>query len=116
MRYAELLKTATWWKKTQLVKARDGFRCTLCESKNCLSVHHVEYLGRFPEDTPIEKLRTVCQQCHDVIHYFWKYTMKYPNEMVYKKLNEVIVGGTMRMDLCEFIFNYPITDFDLKEY
>lgn len=111
-----MLKSIAWWKLTLKVKERDGYRCVLCEDKRYLSVHHTEYHGDYPEDTPPEKLRTVCQTCHDILHYFWKYTREFPIEIEYKIIDKIIKSGIIKLDRCEISFNYPITDFNLIEY
>lgn len=116
MTYQDQLKTGTWWKTSLNIKYRDGFRCTLCPSRWALCVHHLEYHDFIPENTDPKMLKTVCERCHGVIHFFWKYTREFPISIDYNKIENKISSGSMKMDKCEFVFNYPVTNFYLKEY
>lgn len=47
---------------------RDNFTCVLCgDTESTLNVHHTEYIGN-PWDAKDETLKTVCHECHRIIH------------------------------------------------
>lgn len=67
MNYAEKLKDPRWQKKRLEVFQRDDFTCRYCQDKNTtLHVHHMEYAGN-PWDVDINKLITLCEDCHTLI-------------------------------------------------
>ncbi len=63
--YSELLKDPRWQKKRLEIMQRDNFTCQLCfSSTKTLHVHHLDYVGSYPWDTPDDQLLTVCEGCH----------------------------------------------------
>ena len=69
MTYAEKLKDPRWQKKRLEILQRDGFSCWWCGDKETtLHVHHTEYIGGNPWETPDIFLTTVCQDCHEIEH------------------------------------------------
>ena len=69
MTYAERLKDPRWQRKRLEVFERDGWKCRFCgDHTSMLIVHHTEYHGSNPWDTPKEKLLTYCETCNDLAH------------------------------------------------
>lgn len=69
MTYAEKLKDPRWQKKRLKIMQRDKFECWYCGDKeSTLHVHHEEYIGDNPWDTPNKHLLTLCEDCHEVEH------------------------------------------------
>ena len=64
--YLEKLKDPRWQKLRLQVFERDDFSCKECGStKNTLNVHHIDYKGNNPWETPINLLKTLCESCHE---------------------------------------------------
>lgn len=64
--YLEKLKDPRWQKLRLQVFERDDFSCIECGStKNTLNVHHIDYKGNNPWETPISLLTTLCESCHE---------------------------------------------------
>jgi hypothetical protein len=69
MTYSEKLKDPRWQKLRLKILERDQFKCTLCsDEKTTLHVHHEEY-KKDPWDADIDKLKTLCSDCHFIIEF-----------------------------------------------
>lgn len=69
MNYAEKLKNPKWQRKRLEILSRDNFSCQICGDKEAtLHVHHIEYIGKNPWDTPDYLLETLCDECHSMKH------------------------------------------------
>jgi hypothetical protein len=64
--YGKKLKDPRWQKLRLEVMNRDGWACQWCGSTtDTLNVHHLDYAkSGNPWDVPIEKLLTLCEDCH----------------------------------------------------
>ena len=64
--YSEKLKDPRWQKKRLEVLKRDQWMCGICgDTEKTLHVHHKSYVsGGNPWDSPMEKLATLCDDCH----------------------------------------------------
>lgn len=65
--YREYLRTSWWFQRRNQALRDAEYRCSVCESKRQLQVHHTSYerLGcELPED-----LVVVCRGCHLGVHY-----------------------------------------------
>jgi hypothetical protein len=66
--YIEKLKDPRWQKKRLEVFQRDNFTCQKCfddQNNLPLAVHHLHYeKGKEPWEYPIERLTTLCEDCH----------------------------------------------------
>lgn len=70
MKYAEKLKNPKWQKKRLEILQRDSFACVYCgDTESTLHVHHEDYMGKNPWETPDFLLNTVCEDCHTTLHY-----------------------------------------------
>jgi len=59
------LKSDEWKRKRFVVLKRDNWKCVECNNdKSTLHIHHEEYSGCDPWDTPDDKLKTLCKDCH----------------------------------------------------
>jgi hypothetical protein len=68
MNYTEKLKDPRWQKKRLEILQRDEFTCVLCGDKeSTLHVHHHTYSGQ-PWHIESSKLKTVCSDCHFLLH------------------------------------------------
>lgn len=69
--YSEKLQDPRWQRKRLEVFSRDDFKCCLCQDdKTTLHVHHEEYNGE-PWEAPIDRLKTLCAECHFSVE-LWK--------------------------------------------
>lgn len=68
LEYSNYLKSDYWKKVRFLVLKRDGRKCTMCESKSRLEVHHIKYDNRGNELNHLQDLTTLCSNCHKTIH------------------------------------------------
>lgn len=68
--YCDLLKDPRWLKKRRKILKRDGFKCTVCDSKSKLNIHHTYYTGQNtpPWAYPNNSLLTICNSCHEKYH------------------------------------------------
>jgi hypothetical protein len=65
----EYLNSPEWFKIRDMVIKRDGNKCQHCEAKKNLKVHHLEYPGViFQEMDHLDKIITLCKDCHDKEH------------------------------------------------
>ena len=49
------------------VLERDGWRCQVCGSMQCLQVHHLQFRSQSGGDEE-QNLITLCAQCHAQVH------------------------------------------------
>lgn len=66
--YSEFLKSGYWFRVRKTVILRDNKKCTRCESKKGLQVHHLTYKNHFKEHEHLEDLVTLCRKCHKKEH------------------------------------------------
>jgi Restriction endonuclease len=66
-RYQKYINSKQWVAKRKQVFQRDNYECQKCKSKEELRAHHLtyEHFG----DEPLEDLITLCNPCHNEIHY-----------------------------------------------
>jgi hypothetical protein len=65
--YADYLKSDQWKEISRRRRETDNFSCVCCGATENLNVHHV----RYPHDwfqTREDDLRTVCKDCHVMVH------------------------------------------------
>jgi len=69
--YKAMLRRPEWKELRLRVLERDGFECQRCfvSPPAILQVHHLEYHGIWPWDTPLEFLQTLCKSCHFKEHF-----------------------------------------------
>jgi len=68
-RYSEKLRSPKWQVKRLMIMNRDLFACRWCgDTEEPQAVHHTEYIGSEPWETPNEYLITLCQSCHCDVH------------------------------------------------
>src|SRR5215471_10992451 len=58
-------RSAYWRALRQLVFARDGWRCVLCDSSDDLECHHRTYERKAKEE--LRDCTTLCRGCHDLV-------------------------------------------------
>ena len=69
MKYSEQLKDPRWKEKARKIRARDGHKCTVCDSTQKLNVHHKRYVkGGMAWDVKDSDLITLCKNCHSKFH------------------------------------------------
>ncbi len=67
--YGEALRLPRWQKIRLEVLRRDGWECVRCGAhEKPLEVHHGQYRGPMPWDTPVEYLQALCDECHRGAH------------------------------------------------
>jgi 5-methylcytosine-specific restriction endonuclease McrA len=49
------------------VLERDGWRCQVCGSMQCLQVHHLKFRSQSGGDEE-QNLITLCTECHERVH------------------------------------------------
>lgn len=65
--YSEKLLDPRWQRRRLEIYGRDNFACTKCgDTQTTLAVHHLYYKGE-PWEAPDDALKTVCQDCHEII-------------------------------------------------
>lgn len=81
--YGAKLLDIRWRNLSDKIKERDNNTCLLCgDQTQPLQVHHDEYRGVDPWDTPEALLRTVYCHCHEVLHTFPKEVLKIKKEYI----------------------------------
>ena len=65
--YADYLKTEQWRTVSRERREQDGYKCVCCGSEGNLEVHHVRYPRNW-FDTTTDDLRTLCKECHVMVH------------------------------------------------
>jgi 5-methylcytosine-specific restriction endonuclease McrA len=72
MNYQDQLRSPEWKKRRKEILNRDNYTCLICHN-NCgkLHVHHSDYTnGLWAWEYTDEYLLTVCEDCHEALHYF----------------------------------------------
>lgn len=64
--YSDYLSSPHWSRVKRWIHKRDGDKCTVCNGKNSLLVHHREYKNIGKERG--SELTLVCKACHTEIH------------------------------------------------
>lgn len=72
--YSQFLQTTYWKNMSFKIKKRDGFKCTVCGSKENLQVHHTTYKHVGIEYKHKKDLLTLCGKCHTMAHEFMEIT------------------------------------------
>ena len=68
--YAEKLKSPRWQETKKRVNNYSPGRCENCGDRtNSPQVHHEEYFGDHPSDTPDDFLKSICPACHYEEHW-----------------------------------------------
>ena len=70
MKYKDKLKDPRWIEFRKRVYKKDGYKCTICGTKDRpLNAHHRFYKkGLEPWDYNIDDLDTLCNWCHESLH------------------------------------------------
>jgi 5-methylcytosine-specific restriction endonuclease McrA len=68
MPYKEFLKTTFWQTVKQNALTKAKHRCQICNTTECLQVHHRTYANRGWEDLHPEELTVLCDGCHSKHH------------------------------------------------
>ena len=81
--YQRYLGSSAWKEVSDERKSIDGYKCVCCGREDNLNVHHVVYPKNW-EETTVQQLRTLCHDCHVLIHriqeeydkysHTWKFT------------------------------------------
>jgi len=68
--YHALLLDQRWKAKRKWILKRDQYKCTVCNSKEDIQVHHSFYYkgGAKPWEYPNSSLYTLCRRCHFEYH------------------------------------------------
>jgi len=82
MTYADKLKDPRWQKKRLQIMDRDGFQCQMCfDREETLTVHHKKYIyGKEPWEYDGKYLITLCEDCHESVHYWEADYKKHPEK------------------------------------
>jgi len=85
--YERLLNDPHWERKRVKIFKRDGYKCTVCESKRKLECHHTFYYEdyRQPWLYPDDSLLTLCHDCH--VNFHLHNEIAVISAPVYKKKN-----------------------------
>jgi hypothetical protein len=68
--YSEKLLDPRWQKKRLEILQRDNWTCRMCEeTKLTLHIHHDKYCGSNPWEIDSKFLKTICRNCHMIIHH-----------------------------------------------
>lgn len=59
------------WKEKSIEEKKKNPRCSLCNRKTILNVHHRTYV-RLGQEIPGD-LIVLCDECHDIFHQFYEY-------------------------------------------
>lgn len=95
MIYSEKLKSPKWQKKRLEIMNRDGFQCQMCfDTEETLTVHHKYYTkGKQPWQYDNECLITLCEDCHESVHFweaeFKKYPERYLNFPIFNNITDL---------------------------
>lgn len=60
--------SAKWRTTRRIVRARDGNKCVLCDSKKNLEVHHIININKCEDKCDLDNLITLCHMCHNKAH------------------------------------------------
>lgn len=66
--YQDYLASDYWHSVADAVKARAGFRCQVCNSKDGLVAHHRTYENKGRELDHLDDLICLCGRCHTAFH------------------------------------------------
>ena len=74
MSYKDKLKDPRWLEFRKRVYEKDGYRCTICNTKDRpLNAHHRFYEdNKEPWEYNVGNLDTLCNWCHESIHCLGK--------------------------------------------
>jgi 5-methylcytosine-specific restriction endonuclease McrA len=61
------LDSTSYTKLQRQVLERDGWRCQVCGSMQCLQVHHLKFRSQSGGDEE-QNLITLCTECHEQTH------------------------------------------------
>jgi len=61
------LDSTSYTKLQRQVLERDGWRCQVCGSMQCLQVHHLKFRSQSGGDEE-QNLITLCAECHERMH------------------------------------------------
>lgn len=120
MTYKDKLRNPKWQKKRLEVLNRDQFTCCLCGDKDTeLHVHHKKYTGE-PWEAELSDLKTVCKDCHKVIHDHKIDNLEHPFK-IYKTSDEatgedyLVYVGVDEVTIYQYTDGYPYfyTDFPI---
>ena len=89
--YRIYLQSDHWKKLRQLKLEQSGRQCKICESKENIDVHHLQYHNIY--DVCLGDLQVLCRFCHKLCHSFklnrfGKRCRKY-NELSKKRIKEI---------------------------
>ena len=70
LQYKDKLKDSRWLEFRKRVYKKDGYKCTICNTKDRpLNAHHRFYnKNKEPWDYLVDDLDTLCNWCHESIH------------------------------------------------
>ena len=70
MQYKDKLNDPRWIKFRKRVYAKDGYKCTICNTKDRpLNAHHRFYeKNKEPWEYSVDSLDTLCNWCHEFLH------------------------------------------------
>ena len=81
--YDKLLTDPRWQRKRLEIMNEDNFTCQICGDKvSTLTVHHIRYIkGLKPWEYSNSLLITLCNDCHDFVHYRgrWQWIIEFEN-------------------------------------
>ena len=74
LQYSDKLKNSKWIEFRKRVYRKDGYRCTICGTKDRpLNAHHRFYTnGLEPWEYNVDDLDTLCSWCHEFLHRIYK--------------------------------------------
>lgn len=70
--YRRYLESDKWKQIRERILLRDNLQCRLCGSTEHLHCHHIHGRYRFHEENHPECLMILCEDCHNIIHSYWK--------------------------------------------
>lgn len=104
MTYSEKLKDPRWQKKRLEIMQRDKFTCRACdEQKKTLNVHHLNYeKNKDPWDYDDLNLVTLCEDCHNVMHWIDKFIKESPYDFPSLSLNVRLLNEIENLEFERF--------------
>lgn len=98
--YEELLKDPRWVAKSKEIKEWDRGVCQLCGDNTKLHVHHLCYdKTRDPWDYPRRALVTLCDKCHEKIHFHEKDFFHNLNAIILK----LVLNGVSKSTILQML-------------
>ena len=70
--YRAYLESPKWQEIRERILLRDNFECRLCGSTQHLHCHHIRGTHRFHEQDYPEDLCILCEDCHTMIHHYFR--------------------------------------------